>query len=375
MARSTGVGAPAPGAGETRTTGADQPVAPVVRRKRPAPTAPARTTGRKKAEAKKSEPKKAASKAATAKKSDAKKADAKKGRSTKGDSPSKKQAKQSKAAATASSSAGSTQGRFARLLVAPDTAGPRVRMGVLWFLVALAAATSGRSWTAALWAVAAGLAGYQIVGVWQRGDVEDGADPDAEVEGLATGGVFRLFAALGAAVMPVAASYSTGAAGLALIVVPLLAIVLHLVLGQRPGAAGPTVIGIVLPALAAISVVLAVRINLWAGLFVILAVSLYDAGSFLLGADAGGRWEGPVAGMLGALAVTFTMATFQSPPFDRTSAWVAGAVMAVTCPMGQWLASAFLPSATSRATALRRIDAYLIAGPAFVVCAWIASSG
>ena len=46
-------------------------------------------------------------------------------------------------------------------------------------------------------------------------------------------------------------------------------------------------------AIAAASIVLAVRLDLWAGVFLIVAVSLYDAGSFLLGADAAGRWEGP----------------------------------------------------------------------------------
>ena len=271
------------------------------------------------------------------------------------------------------SGAPSASGRLAALLVPPDTRGPRVRVGVLWFLLVLAAATSGRQWTAALWALVSALAGYQTVAVWQQAATEQASDPELRPDPLASGGLFRLVAAFFAGLLPIAAAYGTGTAGVALIAAPLLVVLLHLALGQRIGDAGPSVIAIVLPALAAISVVVAVRANLWAGLFLILAVSLYDAGAFLLGAEATGRWEGPVAGMIGALGVTFTMATFQSPPFDRTGAWIAGLVIAVCCPIGQWLASEFLPSAEARALALRRIDAYLVAGPAFVLVIWLSS--
>lgn len=363
MARSTGVGTPVPGAARIEADEPEISVPPVVRRRRAAqestpPAADPSPSRRQAKQAAKAE--KAAEKAADK----AARTSARRGSTPQG------------AAATATAGgapdAASEQGWFSRLLVPPDTTGPRVRLGVLWFLLALAAATSGRSWTAALWAVVAGLAGYQTVAAWQQAGVEtEGEEQDADP--LASGGLFRLLAATLAAIMPVAASYGTGTAGLVLILAPAIAVLAHVALGQRPGDAGPTVAAIVLPALASISVVLAVRVDLWAGLFLILAVSLYDAGAFLLGADAGGRWEGPVAGMIGALAVTFTMAMFQPPPFDRKEAWIAGVVVAVTCPIGQWLASAFLPSAESRAPALRRIDAYLVAGPAFVALAWLMS--
>ena len=122
------------------------------------------------------------------------------------------------------------------------------------------------------------------------------------------------------------------------------------------------------------SVVIAVRVDLWAGLFLILAVSLFDAGSYLMGAEAAGRWEGPVAGMIGALAVTFTMATIDPPPFDRPSAWLTGVLVAIACVPGQWAASACLPRTTAKAPALRRLDAYIVAGPVFVACTWLLGS-
>ena len=362
MARSTGVGTPVQGAARIEADEPEISVPPVVRRKRAAQesTAPAADPAPSRREAKQ-----AAKRAKAAEKAANKAGNT---TATQADRPAT-----STGSAAATPGAESDPGWFSRLLVPPDTTGPRVRLGVLWFLLALAAATSGRSWTAALWAVVAGLAGYQIVEAWQRAQTEAAEADEQDTDPLASGGLFRLLAATLAAIMPVAASYGTGTAGLVLILAPLVALLAHVALGQRPGDAGPTVTAIVLPALASISVVLAVRVDLWAGLFLILAVSLYDAGAFLLGADAGGRWEGPVAGMIGALAVTFTMATFQPPPFDRAEAWLVGLVVAVTCPIGQWVASAFLPSAESRAPALRRIDAYLVAGPAFVAIAWLVS--
>ncbi|MHB1137763.1 MAG: hypothetical protein ACYC2O_02330 [Microthrixaceae bacterium] len=368
MARSTGVGASVSGGART---GPDEPapdVPPVVRRKRDAADTPPGRRGRVTRSGTKQP---SAKQTTSAKKASAKKASAKK------TTPAKQPGTKQSAAATTSGTQGSPAAAavssargIARIVVPPDTDGPRVRTGVLWFFLALAAATSGRPWTAALWAVVAGVAGYQLVTVWQQALATGDGDRDGEVIG---GGAARLCAAVLAAALPAAASYGTGTAGALLIAAPLIAMAVHALLGQRPGEAAPTVIGIVLPGIAAIAVVLAVRVDLWAGLFLILAVSLYDAGSFLLGADAGGRWEGPVAGMIGAFAVTFTMATFQPPPFDRTEAWVAGTVIVLCCPLGQWLASAFLPSADTRATAVRRMDAYLVAAPAFVVVAWFAA--
>lgn len=266
--------------------------------------------------------------------------------------------------------------QFEALLVTPETRGPRIRLGVFWFFLVLAAATSGRVWTAAVWAVVSAAAGYQIVAAWQREKSEQATseEPEDASHRLSSGGLLRLVGALGAALMPLAAAYSTGMAGAALIVLPLLAILVHVIFGLRPADAASSIIGIVLPALAAISVVLAVRAGLWAGLFLVLAVSLYDAGSFLLGAEASSRWEGPVAGMIGVLGVTFTIATFHPLPLSTASAWIAGTVICLMCPLGQWLGSFFLPRADSRAAALRRIDAYLLSAPVFLICVWLLPS-
>jgi CDP-diglyceride synthetase len=177
-----------------------------------------------------------------------------------------------------------------------------------------------------------------------------------------------LCAGLLAALVPLAAGYGTGAAGAAILVVAAIGGA-----AQLGGAAvGATLsIAALLPAVAASSVVLALQADLWAALFLVLAVSLFDAGNYLLGAEAAGRWEGPVGGLIGALAVTFTIATIGVPPLDTAQWWVMGALVALTCPLGQWVTSALLPSPSAHVPAQRRLDAYVVAGPLLVAVSWI----
>ena len=261
-------------------------------------------------------------------------------------------------------------GFLARFAVDPDTAGPRVRLGVLWFILALAAGTAGRWWAAAFWALTAARAGLGIVGAWHPHRVVLTGTNRREPGPVNGSRLPELVAALLAGSVPLAAGYSTGAAGAALIIAGVLALVLSSLL-RGPRGWNALAIGVVLPAVAAAAVVLVVRSGLWAGLFLVMAVSLYDAGSFLAGAESTSRVEGPIAGMVGTLAVTFTMAAFQAPPFDVTSAWITGAVVAVTCPIGQWIATACLPSPSSRSPGLRRLDAYLVAAPLFLASVWL----
>jgi hypothetical protein len=313
----------------------------------------------KKSDAEKSGPKKSVPKKADARKGTAKPAGAKR---TTG----------STTAAAAKKQTGSKPTRgLDRFVVRPDIAGPRVRLGVLWFLVAMAAATAGRWWTGVLWAVVAGAAGRSAVLAWadpQR------AEPDARAAG--TGWPVATLAwvvAVLAAVVPLAAAAGTGLAGLALVVVSLVALALSSFEARSGGPGTGVVVGIVLPAVTAASVVLVVGTQLWAGLFLILAVSLYDAGNFVMGAESSSRLEGPISGIVGVLAVTFTMATFQAPPFDTATAWIAGGVVAVACPVGQWVTSAFLPGPDAPARPLRRIDAYILAAPLFLAGVWAVS--
>ncbi len=249
----------------------------------------------------------------------------------------------------------------------PDTGGPRVRVGLLWFFLALAAVTGGRWWTSTLVALVAAAAGYQTARAWAIARARAAVSEDGPIP-IGAGRVPALLSGVLAAAVPVAAGYGIGASGVALLVAAAVAGAVYLGVGAEVGAT--VAIASILPALAAASIVLALQVDLWAALFLVLAVSLYDAGNFLLGADAAGRWEGPVGGVIGALAVTFTMATIDVPPLDRPEWWIAGVVVAGTCAVGQWVVSALLPTPTTWVPALRRLDAYIVSGPAFVALVW-----
>ncbi|MFM7063804.1 MAG: hypothetical protein ACKO04_10000 [Actinomycetes bacterium] len=245
------------------------------------------------------------------------------------------------------------------LLVRPDTKGQKVLLGVVWFVGASLSILAGR-WPAALfWAGAAAFAAAQTVRAWEPPGSRR-ADPLHVVESAAV-----------AALVPLAAGWSTGLAGLVLVLGALSLPVSELLRGRRPAAAGAAAIGALLPAVAAASVVLATRVNLLTALFLVLAVSMFDAGFYLMGAEAPHRWEGLVGGVVGVLAVTFMMGAFAPPPFQMASAWLAGAVMAVSCPVGQWVATLFLPRRATKVGALRRLDSYLLAGPLFVAFVWM----
>ena len=141
--------------------------------------------------------------------------------------------------------------------------------------------------------------------------------------------------------------------------------------GSFASGAAPVAIGTLLAGVASASVVLVVRAELWVGILLVLAVSLYDAGAFLFGAEAKGRWEGPVLGVIGVAAVTFTMAAIGVQPFERHEAWITGAVIALGCVAGQSLVGACLPHPAARAGALRRLDGYVVSGPAVLACIWL----
>jgi glucose uptake protein GlcU len=83
--------------------------------------------------------------------------------------------------------------------------------------------------------------------------------------------------------------------------------------------------------------------------------------------------EGPVAGVIGALVVTFALALFPpSAGHSTLSMWLLGVLTAACCPLGQLAGSVLLPSGGSFAPALRRLDSLLVAGPlwAVVVLRW-----
>lgn len=124
----------------------------------------------------------------------------------------------------------------------------------------------------------------------------------------------------------------------------------------------------ILPAVTVVSVTVLAYADMGAMVILLLLVSAYEIGDYLMGAEANGVLEGPVSGMAAVLVVTFAISVLQLGPFDMRVAWVFGALVAVLAPLGAIVASAIAPSAADAGTALRRLDAWIVVTP---VWAWL----
>ncbi|MCB1272500.1 MAG: hypothetical protein KDB31_13820 [Microthrixaceae bacterium] len=273
--------------------------------------------------------------------------------------PQKKQSQKKGAGGSAGSSGKSSTPAVAGFLIRPDTSGHKVKLGLAWFAAALGSLLLGRWAITALWAAVAVLAAWQVTGAWMQRPRAEGAP-----------GFSPALAAVGAGSMVCAAGIGTSLAGLGLIVVPLAVVGVVMGSGRKPAAAGAALIGAVLAAIPAVSVILVARDETWAALFLVAAVSFYDAGYFIGAAESSSRLEGPVTGGIGLLAVTFTASAFEAPPFDRATAWIAGVLILAACPLGQMLTSAELPEPGAKVPAMRRLDSYLVAAPLMVGAVW-----
>jgi hypothetical protein len=117
------------------------------------------------------------------------------------------------------------------------------------------------------------------------------------------------------------------------------------------------------PGLAAAGVLLTLRYDLIAASGLVLLVSAYDSGDFVIGSGSRRRWEGPAVGMIAVMVMTFTISTLRLPPFVLPQALYLGGMAAVMCPIGQMVASAVLPDAAVRAPAVRRLDSLMVLAP------------
>jgi hypothetical protein len=241
-----------------------------------------------------------------------------------------------------------------------DIDGPRVRLGVAWFFVGLAALVLGIVPTAVVFGLVAALAAAQTATAlrtrWRRPD--------------------RRVAAALALLMPLSALVGVGLTGIVVMAGALVAVVAAAVTrtkGSDPIVdAGAVVRSSLFVGLAASSVVLLHRVDVGAAVALFLIVSAYEFGDFLVGSGASNRVEGPVSGVIIAVAVSGVMAVdlFAPPPFEGASVVLFGVVAALLCPVGQIAASAILPRAGAPARALRRLDSYLVAAPVWLVLMW-----
>jgi hypothetical protein len=236
-----------------------------------------------------------------------------------------------------------------------DTEGPHVRLGVLWFATALGALVAGPAPAAVVYGITAAAAAAQMARAWHT------APPRPS----------DLMAGSGAGLVVLGACFGAGGAGLGILGAVALAFV---------GAAGDhrspnpriAVIGWTLqcalgPGIAAMSMVLLARYDQGSAIGLLLLVSAYEAGDYLIGSGSPNPFEGPGAGAAGIVVITFILSTLPISALSFGQAWVLGGLVALLAPAGQLLASALLPSADAPAGGLRRLDSLLLAAP---VWAW-----
>jgi hypothetical protein len=119
------------------------------------------------------------------------------------------------------------------------------------------------------------------------------------------------------------------------------------------------------PGFAAACVAICARFEFGAVVGLVLIVSAYETGDYLVGSGASNPYEGPIAGVIAAVVTTFAVSALDIKPFQFPEAFVFAGLASVLCPAGQLVASAVLPSNAAPASALRRLDSLLLLAPAW----------
>ncbi|MGD9798323.1 MAG: hypothetical protein AB7H43_13535 [Acidimicrobiia bacterium] len=233
----------------------------------------------------------------------------------------------------------------------PDIAGAKVRFGVVWFAAAASAAAWSRPALGALMAVAAAAATDEVTRTHL--------------------GARRWPIAVAGAVLPLAAlggsrGLLAGAAGVCGLVA-----LSRLLLKSPVRAIEELAVGITAAlavGLAAASPVLVSRLGPAAAVTMVVLVSAYEVGDFLVGTGASTPWEGPMAGIVAVAVCAFAAWVLDVAPLDQDGVVVLAAAVALLAPIGPPLGSVLLGSASRPGRYVRRLDTLLVAGP---VAAWL----
>jgi hypothetical protein len=242
------------------------------------------------------------------------------------------------------------------LLPHPDSSRPHVRLGIAWFAVVVVALALGNLALAVVYGLAALVAAAQLPRIRKRA----GRRPNAFV------------AMVGAVASPVALVFASWGLGAAILCGTAASVTLASGSWRKVVSnAGETILCWLPVGLAAASVVAANRIGTGAAVALVVLVSGFEAGDYLVGVDARWPWVGTFAGMAAVAVLGFGLAALSIPPFDGTPMLVFAAVAAVLIPAGQVMASLLLPVEDALASGLRRLDSLLLAGPAWIVLLWL----
>ncbi len=243
------------------------------------------------------------------------------------------------------------------------TDGPKLTFGVLWFVLLAGGALLGFNYdnaavssvaVALVTSVVAGLAGLQTGFAW-----------------FPKNPATRTWTAVAAFVTGISGFYGPWGVLIGL-VLGFLILTVYLIIyrGHRRSAAqlfdvlsrSAIPVGLASASLGA----MAFR-NLPVLIALILLVSAYEVGDFLVGSGAFNPVEGPMAGLIAAGVVAFFLFLIQPDPFSSETIIMFVVVAGICCIAGQYLASALLPRGNAWAPALRRLDSYLLAAPLWLL--------
>lgn len=234
--------------------------------------------------------------------------------------------------------------------------GPKVTLGIAWFLGLLATLSVAPPLVALFVVPAAVIASLQTAHAWERSAIVDrqlAAGATLAVSLTAVTGN-RLW--LGAAIV-LAALAIAGYAGATLTA-----------RGQDPIRFAELMIRSSIPVALAAGSLIGLAVD-HAGLFIALVclVSAYETGDFLVGSGATLDVEGPMAGVVALGIVGGGVWLLVPSPLTTDLVPFIVALTALACPLGQLFASALLPHGGAWAPGLRRLDSYLLAAPLWFV--------
>lgn len=237
-----------------------------------------------------------------------------------------------------------------------DIDGPRVRLGMLWFVGAMAAFAAGPLGVTLYFGVAFAAAASHTLRTWRA-------------RGMAVEPMVALVTTAFVVVCALIAPPIMGIGMLALVVatVAVAARDVGLDVGAVLSRAGVMLQASLPTAVAGGCLVLLADLEVWAAIALVFLVSAYETGDYLVGSGSANAAEGPIAGAAAVLVMSLAVAALGIPPFGVGQAMTFGLAVAPLAFAGQLLASVMLPHSRAFAPALRRVDSLLLAAPFWYV--------
>ncbi len=258
-----------------------------------------------------------------------------------------------------------------RYAVPYRTDGPKMSMGLLWFVSIM-----GAVWIRGLLviipiSVAVTIGAFQLAHIWLT-DRAAGETRYSVGEVISVSS-FRFICAALALLVAVGGWGGMFGLGLSMVVAVLIAVLC----GSWFGGSYSSVRAV---EMAALIVRCAIPIGVAGGSLVAVAVtapkafvvlfvliSAYEAADFLVGTGSSNAIEGPIAGVAAVAVAAFALRLVPPEPLTTASLTAFAVLAALSCVTGQLLASAIMPRGGAYAPGLRRLDSALLTAPLWLV--------